>query len=218
MRGYYAFPGATSLVVLLLLSTLAAGSWLRHERRPEPWHVLRRRRGAGTANATHQKMAIRSTALKQLALMPSSDFSWTALTSYAAFGDRSTHCSVAFQNQLFVIAGKNSTSYPLNDVWSSPDGIQWTLVTPSAGFSPRFSPGCVIFGSNVVVVGGTISTYNGLSDVWTTTTGAGWTVLDPGGRMSNGLTARYGHCTAVFLGRVWVIAGHWSDVSLNDVW
>eukprot|EP00906_Rhabdomonas_costata_P000232 RCo000312 len=75
--------------------------------------------GRGGADVVDGNMELASFQRKQLTSMQSSDFSWTVLTSTAGFGARSLHCSVAFQNQLFVISGGNA-SYPVMCGCSSP--------------------------------------------------------------------------------------------------
>jgi N-acetylneuraminic acid mutarotase len=43
---------------------------------------------------------------------------WTEATAAAAFSPRYCHSSVVFNNQMWVIAGMNSSGNFLNDVWS----------------------------------------------------------------------------------------------------
>jgi len=61
----------------------------------------------------------------------SDGITWTEATSSAAFGGRSEHNSVVFDNKMWVIAGRTSSA-ELNDVWYSSDGVTWTSATSSA--------------------------------------------------------------------------------------
>lgn len=70
-------------------------------------------------------------------------------------------------------------SLRLNDVWSSPDGINWTQQNPTGGniSSPRLGHAAVVYSGKLWVIGGDVAsgTPNDYAkDVWYTTDGTTW--------------------------------------------
>ncbi len=63
------------------------------------------------------------------------------------------HSSVVFDNKIWVIGGSFSPN-PLNDVWSSTDGITWTEETASAEWGARISHRSVVFNNKIWRTGG----------------------------------------------------------------
>jgi hypothetical protein len=58
---------------------------------------------------------------------------------------RAIMAGVVYNNQMWVIAGVDSTNVVTSEVWSSPDGITWSLVTAAAGFTARGGAQAVAF-------------------------------------------------------------------------
>ncbi len=147
---------------------------------------------------------------------------WTYSTLSAAFPSRVGHSSLAYQGQMWVIAGVG-TSY-LNDVWSSTDGANWTqalAANASPGpnqFPGRIQPGSVVFNNRMWVIGG-FSGLSELNDVWSSSDGANWTQVlatntSPG---PNQFPGRNGHASVSYGGKIWVVGGNKGGNS-NDVW
>ena len=141
---------------------------------------------------------------------------WTAITFTAAVNPaRYAHCSVVLNGNILVIGGKDNMAVQYNDVWRSSDGVAWERLTAAAGFSARYTMGCALFESQVVVLCGYGSTY--LGDLWASSDGSSWTQMT-----ATVSPARYQTGVAVFLNKLWVIAGFkgWTGGGpyLNDVW
>src|SRR5208337_1777794 len=80
---------------------------------------------------------------------------WTDATMSAAFPARDAHTSLAFNNNMWVIAGYSNTGGGLmDDVWSSSDGANWIQVTGTAGFGPRYNHSSAVYGGKMWVIGG----------------------------------------------------------------
>jgi hypothetical protein len=101
------------------------------------------------------------------------------------FCPRQDFSAIVFNNLIYVIGGADVTvgSDGLNDVWSSPDGINWTEVLAYAAnssntqFAPRWGAAAVSFNNNLYLVGGhgtPTSTIEG--DSWSSANGLTWNV------------------------------------------
>jgi len=141
---------------------------------------------------------------------------WTEITDNASFGPRESYGITVFDNRLWVIGGISygGDNRLLNDVWSSPDGINWTLETEHAGFSPRSGHTVAAFDNRLWVIGG-----SGSNDVWSSPDGVNWTLETE----HAGFSPRGYHGSAVFDNRLWVIGGVSSDSPTtfsitDDVW
>lgn len=141
---------------------------------------------------------------------------WTEITDNASFGPRESYGTTVFDNRLWVIGGNSygGDNRLLNDVWSSPDGINWTLETGHAEFSPRSGHTVAAFDNRLWVIGG-----SGTNDVWSSPDGINWTLETE----HAGFSPRGYHGSAVFDNRLWVIGGLSSDSPTtfsitDDVW
>lgn len=137
--------------------------------------------------------------------------------SATSFPPRADHTALVFQNQIWVIGGGGVNSR-LNDVWSSPDGVNWTQETDNAGFVPRLAHTSVVFNDQIWVVGGEDGTLE-YNDVWSSPDGINWTLKTN----STSFLPRFQHTSTVFQGKMWVIGGINSVQGsgagdLNDVW
>ena len=109
-----------------------------------------------------------------------------------------------------------------NDVWYSPDGVNWSSATLSAGWSPRSGHTSVVLSGRMWVLGGYYQAAQWVdkNDVWYSSSGMKWTSAT----LSAPWRTRYGHTSAVFGGKIWVIGGGYLDRQvgriryLNDVW
>jgi parallel beta-helix repeat protein len=140
---------------------------------------------------------------------------WTQVTDSAAFLPRDSHTSVVFNNQMWVIGGYGNVGEggaPLNDVWSSSNGVTWTQATSSAAFPPRDSHTSVDFNNQMWVIGG--YRYSDTNDVWSSSDGVTWTQATASAIFS----ARTGHTSVVFNNQMWVIGGYDVNGETNDVW
>ena len=98
--------------------------------------------------------------------------SWYETTNSAPFGSRSGAAAIGFNNQLWVIGGNNGTTN-LDDVWSSPDGVNWTLDTSNPGFSARSGAGVLVYNNLLWILGGNTNS-GAVNDVWNSPDGTNW--------------------------------------------
>jgi hypothetical protein len=140
------------------------------------------------------------TTWKQVATMP------------AAFTLRYAHTCLSYAGKLWVIAGFNGNSGPLNDVWSSPDGVNWTEATANAAFPARGFHNSVVFNNEMWVYSG------GISDAWWSTDGVNWTAATT----SAAFKPRASSSAYVYCGKMWMLGGIenilGANVWYNDVW
>lgn len=136
---------------------------------------------------------------------------WNLVTANAAFGGRSNHTALVFDDKMWVIGGHNGTSY-LTDVYYSTDGITWTLATSNAAFGIRGNHSSVVFDNKMWVIAGYDGGFD--NDVWYSSDGVTW-IEATSNAAFNG---RQLHTSVVFDGRMWVIGGETPPNSLNDVW
>lgn len=140
-----------------------------------------------------------------------------ALTTNAAFPERSNHSSLYFDSKFWVIAGSGNGRK--NDVWNSTDGINWTLVTANAEFSPRTLHTSLVFDNKMWVIGGNALDENNNSllknDIWHSTDGITWVEANKEANFDG----RFSHTSVVFNNKMWVIGGFSSaNPYQNDVW
>jgi hypothetical protein len=115
-------------------------------------------------------------------------FTWTRVTKSAPWSNRLDHTSVSYNNRIWVMGGYNPGAIKgdtyLEDVWSSPDGVDWKQETGSAPWLGRRGHASVVFddgsGEAIYVIGGfTVDEATGYreytNDVWRSTSGAEWT-------------------------------------------
>jgi hypothetical protein len=142
------------------------------------------------------------------AVWSSSDgVNWTEVSSNgsAPWAGRSKHTSVVHNGKIWVIGGENNVigDHILNDVWSSPDGINWTQVSVngSAPWSKRSDHSSVVHDGKIWVIGGTPRNESSLNlnDVWSSPDGINWT------RGNDAGDPRIGHTSVIHDGKIWVI-------------
>jgi hypothetical protein len=139
---------------------------------------------------------------------------WTKETSNAAFGPRAGHRAIVFKNRIWVIGGRNLTSWdPMNDVWYSADGTNWSCATAQAPFDPRWDFGITTFNNEMWVIGGS---EDGVlhNDVWHSADGTNWSkaTADAGFPPRMEITAN------AFDGKIRVTGGFDWNQHFNDLW
>ena len=100
----------------------------------------------------------------------------TETSSGAAFSQRYGAMGVGFNGALYIMGGINSSGTPLNDVWTSTDGVSWSQVTNAAPWAARGKGKAIVFNGTLFIMGGFTGpngTYFG--DVWSTPDGVTWT-------------------------------------------
>jgi hypothetical protein len=156
---------------------------------------------------------------------------WTLALAQGPWGIRYKPYVVVHAGKIWLMGGYDLSdlSYsPLNDVWSSPDGVTWTRVLEHAPWEGRAAiHGQVVFDGRIWILGGGQYPYGAATtekyfrDVWSSTNGVDWTLVTA----SAPWPARLHHNVAVYADRLWVMDGHdGRDVPgapprlLNDVW
>ncbi len=144
----------------------------------------------------------------------SNGVNWTLATEHAGFGGRVAHRSVVFDNKIWVIGGRNTTSLDSqNDVWYSSNGVNWRLATKEAPFDPRWDFGLTVLNNEIWVIGGS---ENGQihNDVWHSPDGVNWIQATD----HAGFSPRMDLTATTFDGKIWVTGGFdWSS-HFNDIW
>ncbi|CAL1158258.1 unnamed protein product [Cladocopium goreaui] len=131
---------------------------------------------------------------------------WQQVSDHASWTARSGHAVVAFNEQIWVLAGENSPigqSIYFNDVWASRDGRQWEQLSGSAPWCKRTSAAAAAFNSQVFVLGGVSESNTYLNDVWSTADGRQWSELVSAAPWS----ARWGFGAAALKDRLVIMGG-----------
>jgi N-acetylneuraminic acid mutarotase len=139
--------------------------------------------------------------------------SWSRALTQVTWSNRDGHAAVVFKGKLWVLGGWGTG--PLNDVWSSEDGVRWTSVVAEAPWAARKSPAAVVFQDRVWLLGGSLGQET-VNDVWSSTDGAAWKRETA----SAAWPKRHNHAAVAFDGRLWILGG-WGGTAqkdLNDVW
>lgn len=143
---------------------------------------------------------------------------WTQILETAPFSARKDHAMVVFNNKMWIIGGRttrsNNISAPLNDVWSSEDGINWTQVLENAPFPKTSNHTTVVFNDNIWL----ISARNDFDNIWSSEDGVNWTLVLEDAPFSN----REAHTSVIFDNKLWVIGGLTNlitgDSLATDIW
>ncbi len=145
---------------------------------------------------------------------------WSQVTGRAAWGPRSMHGSVVFNNRIWVIGGGLYSDFTTNyaDAWSSMDGFQWTRETATAPWPNRRFHKTVVFDNAIWLVGGVHygagPPYN-RSDVWSSRDGINWVEL----ASRSPWESRHEMALFAFKNKLWVVGGGGeNDAVFNDVW
>jgi hypothetical protein len=123
---------------------------------------------------------------------------------------------LVYDGKMWIMGGFDSSFDSLNDVWSSPDGINWTEITNEAGWSLRHGASAVVYDDKMWIMGGGTpnSSFTTLSDVWSSSDGVNWTY-----ESNAPWTPRRYSSLVNFQGKMFLIGGlDASNGDLNDVW
>jgi len=151
---------------------------------------------------------------------------WDRITDDVPWRPRVLHHTVAFAGRIWVMGGQTVPQFAPaeerfhNDVWCSTDGVEWEQTLACGPWRPRgmVGGGVVLHGRLWLLGGGTYDTpatpnRTFRNSVWSTADGESWQLhlehapWEP----------RQYHDTAVFDGRMWVLAG-WNQTNRRDVW
>jgi len=95
---------------------------------------------------------------------------WTHIAT-APYAARLFPGFVVYNDKLWVLGGRDAGTNPLNDVWSSSDGVTWIQVTTSAAWSPAEKIAAVAHNGLLFVI---LPATSGERPVWKTTNGSVW--------------------------------------------
>ena len=108
--------------------------------------------------------------LTSVTLMAATD--WITLTTTAAFPGRFQSAGTSDGIRMYIIGGLYAST-PLDDVWSSTNGVDWTLETDAAEFGGRGNGNALYYDNKFWFIGGYDSVAH--NDVWSSTDGKTWT-------------------------------------------
>jgi hypothetical protein len=126
-------------------------------------------------------------------------------------------------NQVRMSNGMPTPVGLLNDVWSSPDGVNWTQVTSAAAWPARGGSATLLLNGKLFLVGGIAGSSvapTALNDVWSSPDGQNWSKVTSAAAWP----ARFGFGATAFNNRLYVMGGALRLTSnsvsglLNDVW
>ena len=144
---------------------------------------------------------------------------WVLETDNADFPSRQGHTSLVFNDRIYIIGGIDSNQGsglgPLNDVWSSTDGINWDVETVDADFSPRFGHTSIVLNNEIWVIGGLGPGRR--NDVWSSTDGVNWTLEIEDTLMPSIFSRRFAHTSLTLDDSILIIGGN-DGTNRNDVW
>src|SRR5690606_9061923 len=148
---------------------------------------------------------------------------WELETDRASWTPRLAAAVVVFKGKIWLLGGTENYYFGdkkslKNDVWYSSNGKDWQLATANAGWPPRaYHQAAVLNGKIYVFGGGNYDPgYFALNDVWSSEDGIHWTKLLDAAPWHE----RLWFSSAVYRGRIWVMAGWSNGPSKNwsDVW
>lgn len=130
---------------------------------------------------------------------------------------RSEHASAVYGGKMWIIGGRRNAAagnqVPLNDVWSSSDGINWIQENAAAPFSARSSLVAVDFAELLIIFGGRAGDAGpDLNDTWTRSDDGAWT------ESPTNLLPRSGNTLVILDQKLFFIGGVNGAVFYNDVW
>lgn len=111
-------------------------------------------------------------------------------------------------DKMFIAGGLDALGYPLNDVWSSSDGVSWTEVS-NGGFSARIKASTVAYAGKIYMFGGQLA--DGTCAVETLVSsdnGVTWEVIDQDQALPDNFKARCNADVRVDAdGNLWIVGG-----------
>ena len=139
---------------------------------------------------------------------------WTERTANASFPERYEHQVSIYNNQFWLIGGRNNNAY-FNDIWSSNDGVTWTQINLSGAFTSRYGHRVVVYRDRLWLIGGFDQNYDYQSDVWSSTDGVIWAQHSSDSEFS----PRLGHQLVAYKDQLWLFAGRsYGYEYKNDTW
>ncbi|MCJ8328929.1 MAG: galactose oxidase [Lentisphaeria bacterium] len=149
---------------------------------------------------------------------------WNCLTHDAGWRPRLGGAAIEFNGKLWLFGGTASfyeytDETLMNDIWSSPDGINWSCESESAPWSARAYHKAVEFNNALYLIGGGAWEGNINNDVWRSEDGVNWACIQD----SAAFSPRIWHGVEVYRDHIWVLAGDEvlngrSANVRNDVW
>ncbi len=119
-----------------------------------------------------------------------------------AFTSREKFEAVVFNNEIYVLGGRNvSTRY--NEIWRSSDGVTWSQVTTSGVFSPRYAHSATVYNGRVWVGGG-LGTAGPEGNLWYSEDMINWSEYTD----LTSTIGLYEHAALNYSGEIWIFGGY----------
>lgn len=129
---------------------------------------------------------------------------WKCLLEHAPFKERDSEGEIVFDGRMWVIGGY--TPDVVNDVWSTPNGLDWTHTGDIPAKGGVNIPVCLAHAGRIWVTGQD-------GRLYVSSDGAQWVSVG-----QPPWSPRHAPGFAIFRGRMWVIGGSEGARMLNDVW
>jgi hypothetical protein len=129
------------------------------------------------------------------------------------------HCAgaVVFKDKIWILSGDG-----LEDVWSSPNGVDWVRELESAPWGKRYAPYVLTFDNKIWLMGGQTfysTPTRGFNDVWSSADGVNWKLVK---KKAPWKPRAMIHGQVVFQNKIWIIGGGLKGlhqpIQYNDVW
>jgi hypothetical protein len=140
---------------------------------------------------------------------------WTEITADASWSERAGHCSVVFDNKMWILGGQGNDWYYKDDVWSSTDGLNWNLETASPGWDDRLDHAVIVYDNEMWVISGD---HYSDTEIWSSSDGSNWLPVNSNLDDDNGdWYNRSGHTSVGYKGNMWIMGGYGLG-DYDEVW
>jgi leucine-zipper-like transcriptional regulator 1 len=146
---------------------------------------------------------------------------WQKVTDAIPWPARCYHAAVVYDSKMWIMGGgaNSKATSIMNDVWSSPDGVNWLQPAQHAAWEPRWGHRTVVYDNKMWLFGGDDSINFGLdsttrkNDMWYSTDGVNWDQAFA----TSPCAGRWGHSVAVLGQKIYIMGGYSGTVN-NQVW
>lgn len=121
---------------------------------------------------------------------------------------RTKSAGFVHNDKMYVVGGLSAIGEPLDDVWSSTDGVNWTEVS-TGGFTARIKASTVVYDDKVYMIGGQLADGKCVTDALVSSdAGVTWAPIDVEQSLPSNFKARCNADVSVDAdGYIWIVGG-----------